>query len=253
MRLASTVGGAPTARLARYYSRSAAACGHFDHWEDAQWQRKADAERELRKGWAIIKRVDRDLSPLRPGMRPLPRRDGPSSASRIAIRYSRVAAQVGEDARVRVRCWSLKQWTGVLRSYRAYGARSMPEFVIGFLMRPHDINLSPEVCKALDEFTYGHLRPSDTAGLDELAEGVNTLAHESMHIHYPLAREAVVECHGMQSIASTAELLGSDESYGQKLARAYYRDIYSHQLPSYRSPECRKGGRLDVIHWDAWP
>src|SRR5439155_11575000 len=73
MRLASTVGGAPTARLAPYYLRSAAACGHFDHWEDAQWLRKPDAEKELRKGWAIIKRVDRDLSPLRPGMRRLPR------------------------------------------------------------------------------------------------------------------------------------------------------------------------------------
>jgi hypothetical protein len=249
MRLASLVGGAPTRRLQPYYTRSAAACTSFERWQDARSEgKRALARRESNQGLATIRRVDRALNPLRPGMRRLPRRRGAGSASRINPRYGYVAAVLSVSARVRVRCWSLTDWDSVTHRYAAYTGRPGSD-LLGFVIQPMDVNLSPIACRALDEFTFSRTRPTDRAGLDELAEGINALAHESEHIANPGDSERVVECNGMQSIPHATKLLGGSERYGLRLARAYYRDLYPHMPANYWTLACRDGGSLD---WDPW-
>ena len=249
MRLGSTVGGPPTHRLERYYKRSAAACTDFERWQDARSERKrALARREFKKGIAAIKRVNRALDPMRPGMHRLPRRNGLSSASRIEPRYGQVAAVLSVTARARVRCWSPGDWDEVLRRFAAYYGRPAPD-LLGFVMLPMDVDLSPIACAALDDFTFGHMRPKDRAGLDQVVEGVNTLAHESEHLANPAESESVVECYGMQAIPHATVLLGGSEAYGKRLARAYWLDLYPHQPPKYRTRACRPGGSLDNDPW----
>jgi hypothetical protein len=247
-------GGAPSFRLATAYRRSLVACTHFQHWEDDRADKNDTlADAEFRKGLGIVKAVSKSLNPFRPGMQMLPRRRGPSSASRTEVRYSHVASAVSSHDGVRVRCWSLPDWVKVLRRFQAYTGGPAPD-LIGFVIKPRDVSLSPGACKALDEFAYEHARPRDRSGLDDLAEGLNALAHESQHIAHPRSSEAVVQCYGVQSIRAVAELLGGDERYGLALAHAYFRDIYPELPAAYRTRVCRNNGPLDAHpREDHWP
>lgn len=254
-RLSSEVGGgASTFRLAIAYRRSLAACTHFQLWEDDRAERKdALADAEFDKGIAIIKAVSKALDSMRPGMQMLPRRRGPSSASRIEDRYSRVASMVSSYDGVRVRCWSLPGWGKVMRRFDVYTGGPPPD-LIGFVIKPRDVSLSPGACRALDEFAYEHARPTDHAGLEDLSEGLNALAHESQHVAHPQSSEAVVECYSMQSIRALAELLGGNERYGLTLAHAYFRDVYPRLPQAYQTRSCRNDGPLDANPWeDHWP
>jgi hypothetical protein len=254
-RLSSAVGGgAPSLRLAIAYRRSVAACTHFQRWEDDRAEKKYDLARaEFRKGIGTVKAVARTLHSFRPGTEMLPRTTGPSSASRTEVRYSRVAAMVSSRDGVRVRCWSLPDWVKVLRRFEAYIGGPSPD-LIGFVIQPRDVSLSPGACKALDEFAYERARPADRPGLDDLSEGLNALAHESQHVAHPGSSEAVVQCYSMQSIRAVAELLGGDEQYGQALAHAYFRDVYPRLPRPYQTRSCRNDGPLDANPWeDHWP
>jgi len=247
----SEVGKAPTPRLRRVARLALSLCRRFAR---VAARSNARAKRDLEAAGAQMKRLDRRLDAIRPGRRRLPAHAGSSGSSRIDPRYSRVASKVSGVAHVRVRCWSSSDWKPLVREYRVYTSRPLERGLLGFAAPPRDIDLSPEACRYLDKLVYGQARPRTRLAVDRLAVGANTLAHESMHLRWPREPEAFIECYGMQATRDTAELLGVEETYSPKLPAAYYRDIYPHQAPSYRSPECRRGGRLD---WDPddyfWP
>jgi hypothetical protein len=126
--------------------------------------------------------------------------------------------------------------------------------LLGFTMQPHFISLSPSACRSLDEFTYERARPKDSGGLDTIAVGLSTLAHESQHVRHPAQGEAMVECYGLQSISRVAALLGGRARYGETVARADWRDLYADMPSDYQTSACRSGGPLDLHPADpTWP
>jgi hypothetical protein len=163
-------------------------------------------------------------------------------------RYGHAVAVLSVAPRVRVRCWSLADWDGVVRQFTAYIGHPAPD-LLGFVIQPEDVNLSPSACAALDELVFERARPKDRVGLDHLALGINALAHESEHIADPQNSESVVECYGMQAVPDAMRLLGGSERYGLRLAKAYYEDLYPYQPPEYRTRACRHGGPLDDDPW----
>jgi hypothetical protein len=252
--LFAAVGHPPTKWLEPSWAGASAACRHFERAAaSSSTDDVASVRAEFKKGLVRMSRVSKALQKVRPGTAPLRRTNGASSASRIALRYTSALVTTTSDVRVVVRCWSLTDWNRVLRRFSAYAGRSEPD-VLGFTIKPDDIDLSPRVCKALDALTYGHARPKDRASLAELAIGVNTLSHESQHVVHPGKNEAVIECDGLQALSGVAQFLGADEPYGKLLARTYYRDVYPRQPAAYRSPFCYNGGPLDRRRWDPlWP
>jgi len=82
---------------------------------------------------------------------------------------------------------------------------------------------------------------------------VHVLTHETMHLA-GVVDEAVADCLAMQLDAVVARGLGASPTFGATLARDYWSQYYGAQDASYRSPDCRNRGRLDVFPNDAgWP
>jgi hypothetical protein len=89
--------------------------------------------------------------------------------------------------------------------------------------------------------------------VDALAWSVAALAHEAQHVAGRFD-EATAECHGMQSIAQAASMLGYRERDARYLATVYWKRFSPWLSKSYRSSECQSGGRLDMRpRDDRWP
>jgi hypothetical protein len=175
--------------------------------------------------------------------RRLPIRGGVTAVSRIEPRLSRVAGKLAVQ-RVEVRCWSESEWRPMLREWNAYtlGASDIAGFVNGG-MREY---IAPEYCATLARFVYQHWRPSTPAGLEDVADAVELLAHESDHLLSPSADEAQVECHAVQNIPHLARALGASPSYAARLAVIYWEDLYDSRSSEYRTKECRRDGLYDL-------
>jgi hypothetical protein len=105
-------------------------------------------------------------------------------------------------------------------------------------------NLSPEVCGSLGRLAYRHELPRAGAAELRLAGAVVTLTHEPQHSK-GIALEAEAECNAIQLMRGTAVALGATPAYASKL-QALYWSHYDQELPTYRSTECRDGGRYDL-------
>jgi hypothetical protein len=179
------------------------------------------------------------------GDKPLPRRGGPVSISRIEPRFSSVAASLaGKPAEVR--CWSKTDWARINGELIAQGRGESLDHVAGFYPgRGPRIHLEPSACAGLGALTYLRHRPA--AGLErvEIALGLDTLAHESMHLR-GFRNEAVTECYAVQLVYGTATKLGAPARYAGSLSRFVWTDLYRAHPAQYLSPECRNGGKLDL-------
>ena len=115
------------------------------------------------------------------------------------------------------------------------------------------VNLSPEVCLELNRLRRLVVRAWDDAEADALAWSIGALAHEAIHASGNRV-EVEATCFGMQSIAEAAAALGRTAAEARYLAEQYWRLWYERLKPSYRSPDCRDGGRLDIHpRSDVWP
>jgi hypothetical protein len=88
---------------------------------------------------------------------------------------------------------------------------------------------------------------------NDVALAIDVLAHESWHLA-GLLDEALAECRAVQTIAWTAERLGTTPAQGQALAERYL-DTWYPQLPDrYRATGCANGSELDLRPDDPnWP
>jgi len=104
------------------------------------------------------------------------------------------------------------------------------------------IDLSPSVCRTLARVRRGH------ASLREEAGAISVLAHESQHMVGAdgIEDEAKTECYGMQRLAHAARLLGVSPAAAKRLPVVYFRVGYPELPASYRTKECRDGGKLDL-------
>ena len=200
--------------------------------------------------------VANELVLLRTEGRDLPEEERPSGESRVDPVLGRVADTLAEDLPhpIEARCWSSRDWSGVIDEMSAYTGDRISEDTLGFasadLVRVH---LSPVTCERLGELAHERRLPPAGPEMSAIADSVVTLAHEAMHVAW-IDDEAEAECLGAQLAVETAVELGAPKPYARKLARAYWETMYPRLPKEYRSPECRNGGDLDINpDTSAWP
>jgi hypothetical protein len=184
--------------------------------------------------------------------RPLPSVTRASARSRLQPRYHEAAAQL-TSRDFDVRCWNRSDWSRIQDESAAFQDVASVD-VDGFAnFYTGHVNLSPQVCSALDELTYSDERPTASDALDRLAYGAFVLAHETDHI-VGVDDEAVATCDGAQNIDRVAQALGADAEYARKLADAYWEDLYPQEPSDYRTLACGPGRPLDRSPGDGrWP
>jgi hypothetical protein len=174
--------------------------------------------------------------------RRLPVRGGMTAVSRIEPRLSRAAGKLALQ-RVEVRCWSAGDWRPMLREWNAYAGdvRDLAGFVDGEMR----VYIAPEYCASLARFVYRRWRPVTPEGLEDVADAVEILAHESGHLLSTLASEDKVECKAVQDVGRLGQLLGASKAYSARLAVVYWERLYQLRPSEYRTKECRKDGLYD--------
>jgi hypothetical protein len=184
--------------------------------------------------------------------RGLPVIGGDVARSRMDPRFGRIASAIA-GKRVEVRCWSRLDWGRLTRQEHVYTRGEIGSETLGFAAIGGDqVNLGPGVCEGLVGLAYRDERPKDEARQLALVSAVVTLGHESQHSK-GIAQEAVAECNAAQVAQRTAGELGASRTYAASLVRTYWRH-YGEELSAYRSPDCRRGGALDLGYADSiWP
>jgi hypothetical protein len=142
-----------------------------------------------------------------------------------------------------------------------------PEYRLGGYVDEGEstIHLAPRVCFALDALYRrgaGDLRclrpmlrlrvPVCPPRIFELADAIETVAHEAMHVR-GIGSEAVATCYGIQQAARIGiEAFGLGAAGARRLAAVELRFV--ERPPEYRSRECRAGGELDLApDTPGWP
>ena len=184
--------------------------------------------------------------------RPLPRRGGVTTESRVEPRLSAAAtAFVGKP--VDVRCWSPADWKVVVPEEHAFYGSGLGIDLVGFaqpgVTNRSEVHLAPDVCYALAERLY------DGSLADvQLAYAVEVLTHESEHIVSPPSPEFITDCYAAQEVDHMARLLGIPDATARRLPGIYWQKWYPSQSSAYVSPECRPDGPLDETPGDGvWP
>jgi hypothetical protein len=258
--LESRVSDAPTARLEPVARLARGACRDYEATEryakrffdahdfDAGPKMQAAESHGDRKADLAFTRLERLLWESRR----LPRVAGGSARSREQSRYAEVAHLL-TSRDLDIRCWNGTDWQRVQREAAAFQDVASVD-VDGFAnFYTGHVNLSPQVCSALDELTYGEDRPTASEALDRLAYGAFVLAHETDHI-VGVDDEAIATCDGLQNIERVARALGADDAYARKLADAYWDDLYPQEPPAYRTIACGPNRPLDRTPGDGrWP
>jgi hypothetical protein len=256
--LTTKVGSAPTVRLQRAYDIFRTACAHLQRFHGAITlavsERRAaeidEAQHEANRAAAVLLQADQMLPPGE--VRALPVIAGNAEQSRIEPRFGRVASRLAGKP-IEVRCWSTGDWARLMREEGSYTHGKLGPDTLGFAgIGGSRVNLGPTVCDGLADLAYDHARPVDDAGQLMLAAAIVTLSHEPQHSK-GIADEFVAECNAIQLANTTAIRLGATAANAASLVHAYWRH-YGEELPSYRSADCRKGGKLDLGRADSiWP
>lgn len=184
---------------------------------------------------------------------PLPTIAAPSTVSRIEARLSTAAARIAGKP-VEVRCWNAADWVRLDEEWRAWAAYSTLRALGYASVKTGRVHLAPRACAALVPFLYRKHRPKNgTAAKKELARALVTLGHEAQHVA-GVKDERTAECYGQQRVRPLARLLGATKDYAAGLAVHAWRYTYTGLPTSYKSPECRNGGTLDLNpRAVAWP
>ncbi len=175
---------------------------------------------------------------------PLPVIAAASSQSRVEPVLGRAASALAGRT-VEVRCWSAADWPKV--------TVLDPVETGGFAdLATGTVNLPPSVCAPLDRLAYGPTHRFGKATWEDVA-AAHVLAHEAAHLGAAGPSEARAECDAVQTTTRAAELLGVDAAYARWMASLDWTHLYPDLPGSYRSPDCRPGGGLDLRLADGWP
>jgi hypothetical protein len=79
----------------------------------------------------------------------------------------------------------------------------------------------------------------------ETVMAVDVLSHESWHLH-GVIDEAETECRSLQTMAWTAQQLGTTAEQGRAVALAQYEGMYQEMPEQYRGGACSDGGAMDL-------
>lgn len=202
------------------------------------------SEEDWEEGILRLEKGDEAVQTLLLDRRPLPTIRGVTSKSRVEpVLGDAITRVVVENQEVR--CWSERDWPVVEQDVDAYTNGAVAGDLLGVSSENAPLHLSPAVCGPLSALAYAKRRPSAGHAIRALARAVVVLGHESEH-SLGTVNEAVVECRAMQRIRATARLLGASKRYADRLAAVFWKDVYPHVPPRYRTPRCRDGGPLDL-------
>lgn len=185
---------------------------------------------------------------------PLPTLGGVVGVSRIEPRFTSIAVTLSKPG-VQVRCWAPVDWRRLTEEMLAYTNGRTDLSSGGGYTSPDDlrVNLTTNACSRLAALTYRKLWPATLDARYPLATAVAILAHEVQHLRGVNA-EAEAECFGQQSVRRIGRMLGVRADRANLLAAISWRYSYPRLPESYKSPECRNGGRLDMRPVDSrWP
>lgn len=183
---------------------------------------------------------------------PLPTIAAPSAESHIDPNYSRAVVRLIRRS-VEVRCWSAEDWGRLSDEIVTAGGFPLT-LGSGYVSSDHErINLGPDACAQLALLVYRKVWPRVLRNRFALAQAVAILSHEAQHIAGFWA-EHVAECYGQQRIAPLARLLGVTVERARVLANVAWRYTYPALPATYRSVQCRNGGKLDLHpRSNVWP
>ena len=145
-----------------------------------------------------------------------------------------------------VRCWSTADWERRTDDPHYRGPRWRSPW--GGYVEYHPVltvNLAPNECTMLGLLEDAKPPVWRHRYRKAFAWSLHVLTHESIHVN-GRTDERTAECWGIQAMNLAATELGRSEREGRYLAQLYARDWYPHSRASYRSAECRDGGRLDL-------
>jgi hypothetical protein len=173
---------------------------------------------------------------------------GPFAGTYVDAHYSNAATTIAGKVTYAI-CWGRGGWR------RITARTDTPRSVYGFAyMGRFVLNLAPRVCRDLEAIAYYGRRPGGFR-LHEIAQAVDTVAHETMHASYSIGNEAKAECFAIQYTTYTANLLGVTGRYARRLGVSAWRaydDLYAGTR--YWSPKCRNGGPWDLNPQSSvWP
>ena len=163
----------------------------------------------------------------------------------------RVVDVISDKRDSAVWCWSASDWR--LRFDPWPGRVRLWKGPWGGYVYRGAVQLAPNECQTLKLLRTENAPVWRWGHPEMLAWSVYALAHESVHVA-GYRSERTATCWGLQRVAETAELLGRTAKEGRYLAELAWKTWYPKARPSYRSPECRDGGRLDLHRQsDVWP
>jgi hypothetical protein len=179
-------------------------------------------------------------APVRPAVRePFP----PRWATHMDRKLSRAVDAVAQRRDTVVWCWSVADWK--LRRDPWRGREHRWKGLWGGYTLGGAVQLAPNECAVLKLLSTSPAPVREWKHPEALAWSTYVLAHESIHVAgYRSEKKAT--CWGLQRVSKTALALGRTETDARYLADLAWRHAYRRNPPSYRSPECRDGGRLDL-------
>jgi hypothetical protein len=201
--------------------------------------------------WKSVGRIDKSYDKKLHGClgpRPLIARREAGRIRRLRGHLENIAADVAGRG-VLVRCETARTWA--IRDTKSKGD------LLGYVLAGgRTIHLAPSICYAFHRLRYLVPKP-DLSCLDrsrsadaplcsprvtEIVRVAVTLAHESQHVA-GIENEKRAECFGLQKASLVARRLGVPPSVSDQLA--WYGWHFSEAPRSYRSRQCRDGGKLD--------
>lgn len=245
---------APSVRLQDGEEAVLAACPDLEYGADEDLQAIADNDAKpldagdvhLRGGSEYLWVANEEVLAFAEG-RELPEAESPSEQSHIDPLLGKVADTLADrlPTSVEARCWSERDWPGVLAELSAYySVRTEEGDITGFAMPELvRIHLAPQICDRLGELMRDPEATDEATAIDALA--VATLAHETMHVAW-IFDEARAECYAAQLVDETAVRLGLPRDYAEALADVYWSEVFPALPVEYRLKGCDPRGRPEV-------
>jgi hypothetical protein len=209
----------------------------------------AAMQQSLRDSYLSFERAERRLRERLLILSPLPTIIGRSSESHVEPRLSEIATRISAIP-MEVRCWSRADWQEVEREVVALNPDLEHELLAGAAyVWGGEPNLAPDVCAPLIRLADTGRVPGDAAAT---VSGLHVLAHEIAHAS-GIDDERRADCHGLQLVRGIARAFEASGATADGLAASAWQQYREERSPTYWSPGCRDGGRLDEHSAGPWP
>jgi hypothetical protein len=221
------IGPAPSSRLELAASSARSVCPLLS--ERGMRRRALDA----------VEDADALILPLLRDEQALVLETGPTETSRADPRLSEVASDVVGDA-VEVRCWSEDDWERVVTEENAWTDDSMSHTdLVGWSAQDVDrIHLVLDACNLISRAERGDFESWSRGVQIDVADAIETLAHEIRHFVLPDADEAEVECAAIRSLPAFARRFGVTSGVAETLTELYRTEVYPQLDEEYTRGGC---------------